>query len=66
MNVLGYPRLTELYHYKYNRWTSADSLQIGRSGHQAVLMPDGSVLVIGGATTERILAGSERYVPASQ
>ena len=42
----------ERYDPATDRWTAAGSLRTGRSGHRAVLLPDGRVLIIGGAIAE--------------
>jgi len=41
----------ERYDPATDRWTAAGSLGAGHYGHQAVLLPDGRVLIIGGVTT---------------
>jgi hypothetical protein len=42
-----------------NTWVSTGSMAVARSGHTATLLPDGKVLVAGGAT-----ASAELYDPA--
>lgn len=44
------------------QWSITGSLQTARSGHTATLLPDGTVLVVGGQNT----SGVERYEPAAR
>jgi N-acetylneuraminic acid mutarotase len=46
-------------------WLPAGALQEYRAGHTASLLPDGTVLVTGGAWVNGALATSERYDPAT-
>ncbi|QRN95901.1 cadherin-like domain-containing protein [Archangium violaceum] len=58
------PGLTsvELYDAKTGTWgTSPASLAAGRSSHAAVLLPDGQVLVVGGAVGSSVLASAELF-----
>jgi N-acetylneuraminic acid mutarotase len=62
---------TELYDPTTGRWTTAKKMSTGRSAHKATLLPDGRVLVVGGAgpfvsPTEPVsLASAELYDPVS-
>jgi hypothetical protein len=45
-------------------FSETGSLQVERHGHVALLLKDGSVLVLGGLTKTRPLASGERFFPA--
>ena len=56
----------EIYSPASGKWTSTGSLNFGRSSHKASLLPDGRVLVAGGAGEDAIsLASAELYDPAT-
>ncbi len=59
----------ELYDPARGTWTATGSLNIGREGHTATLLPNGKVLVVGGAGFgrgyARPLSSAELYDPAS-
>jgi N-acetylneuraminic acid mutarotase len=60
----------ELYNPRTGKWTLTGSMHQARTRHSATLLPDGQVLVVGGAvdttaggTTFKLLAGAELYNP---
>jgi WD40 repeat protein len=56
----------ELYDPSRGSWTAAGSMAEGRTGHTATLLPDGTVLVVGGlSSSDGTLASAERYDPGS-
>ena len=54
---------TEIYNPDTNTWTAGASMTDGRNGAQAVVLADGSVLVIGGFSGSGEVASVERYQP---
>src|SRR5258708_5727188 len=56
---------TELFNPQGDRFTSSQALTTGRSGHTATLLPDGSVLLIGGINNGITLSSVDSYVPTS-
>lgn len=63
-----YARQTRWYDPVLDVWTPTGDLATARSGHTATLMPDGSVMVIGGVpesasrSIERLVPGSSTWV----
>ncbi len=56
----------EIYDPVSGKWTPTKSLSVARSSHKATLLPDGRVLVAGGAGDgAEALASAELYDPAS-
>jgi hypothetical protein len=56
----------EIYDPAIGKWTLTGSLSFGRSSHKATLLPDGRVLVAGGAGAgAKPLASSELYDPTT-
>jgi len=56
---------TELYDPMANTWTLVASLSTARDDHTATLLPDGTVLVVGGSGfAPGFIASAERYDPA--
>lgn len=60
----------ELYDPDTGRWTTIGSMVHARVGHTATLLPDGKVLVVGGATYHTdgslsVLGSAELYDPAT-
>ena len=51
----------ELYNPRTGTWTPASSMTTARAYHTATLLPDGHVLVAGGADNSHILASAEVY-----
>jgi len=56
---------TELFNPQTNGFTSSQALTTWRSGHTATLLPDGSVLLIGGINNGVTLATTDSYQPSS-
>jgi hypothetical protein len=57
----------EIFDPTTQRWRAAGALAVPRSGHTATLLPDGRVLVIGGAmTARRVVASAELYDPRTE
>ncbi len=58
-----------LYQPSSNSWSAAAPMKTSRGGHAMNLLPDGTVLVVGGATSTPAasspLASAERYSPAA-
>ena len=46
-------------------WTTTGSMNTARGGHTATLLPNGQVLVAGGANSTEYLASAELYDPGS-
>ncbi|MEX0630167.1 MAG: kelch repeat-containing protein [Chloroflexota bacterium] len=55
----------ELYDPASGTWTASGNMNAGRSGHTATLLPDGTVLVVGGSNGSGLLAPAELYDPSS-
>ncbi len=54
----------EIYEPSKNRWSSVAPMNDARNGHTATLLPDGTVLVVGGAREQRLhLATVECFSP---
>jgi len=53
----------EIYHPATDTWTTATSMKQARSGHSAVLLPDGRVLIVAGALTSTSVGKAEIYDP---
>jgi N-acetylneuraminic acid mutarotase len=56
---------SELYNPQTYSFTSSQALTIGRSGHTATLLTDGSLLLIGGINNGVTLASTDSYQPSS-
>jgi hypothetical protein len=56
---------TELFNPQGDSFVSSQALSTGRSGHTATLLPDGSVLLIGGINNGITQSSVDSYVPAS-
>lgn len=54
---------TEIYNPDTNTWTAGASMTDGRNAAQAVLLPDGSALVLGGFSGSGEVGSIERYTP---
>ncbi|HKP03197.1 MAG TPA: kelch repeat-containing protein [Chthoniobacterales bacterium] len=63
----GNPRVTtvELYDPATGNWSSTGSLNFGRSGHTATLMPNGEVLAAAGFNDGDELSSAEIYNPTT-
>jgi WD40 repeat protein len=63
----GNPRIAsaELYDPASGTWTSTGSLNIGRSGHTATLLPNGEVLAAAGNVDGSLILSAEVYDPAT-
>jgi hypothetical protein len=55
----------ELYDPGSGTWTAAGNMDEARAGHTATLLPDGRVLMAGGAWGGSPLASAELYDPGS-
>lgn len=53
----------EIYNPDFNVWTSASSMSTGRNAASAVLLDDGSVLVVGGFSGSGEIDAVERFLP---
>ncbi|XYH98161.1 Kelch repeat-containing protein [Sorangium sp. So ce1128] len=53
----------ELYDPAADTWTSAARMNFARNGHAATCLPDGKVLVAGGASYDAALGSAEIYDP---
>ena len=60
-NLSLYVGSAELYDPATSAWMAVASLGFARSGHTATLLPDGSVLVVGGEGPAGTLASAELY-----
>ena len=65
VNTAEFLATAELYDPRTNAWGSAVSLAAARGTHTATLLPNGQVLVVGGAGGAGPVAGAERYDPAT-
>ena len=57
-------RSVEIYDFQQHAWHKADSLLYARREHTAAVLPDGSVLAIGGESAESFYNVAERWNPA--
>jgi len=57
------PASAEIYHPDANAWTAAASVSVPLSGVAAALLPDGRVLVTGGADGGVESDATELYLP---
>src|SRR5205823_3578857 len=65
-NLMHDTATTEIYDAATNQWITAASLTTERDAHTATLLPDGTVLVAGGANMPpQWLASAERYDPTT-
>jgi len=55
----------ELYDPSTGSWTATGRITEARSGHTATLLPDGTVLVVGGGSSGGLLASAELYDPST-
>ncbi|MDQ6911904.1 MAG: hypothetical protein M3128_03410 [Verrucomicrobiota bacterium] len=59
--------IAELYDPATETWTRTGDLQVPRGQHTASLLPDGSVLIVGGEKGDsQALASTERYDPTTE
>jgi WD40 repeat protein len=66
--LMAFPSLSTPVQAATGTWTATGSLQTARDGHTATLLPNGRVLVAGGAThggPGGVLASAELYNPAT-
>jgi hypothetical protein len=61
----GYLSSAELYNPSTGSWTFTGSMTTARQSHQAVLLPNGHVLVAGGNNASGTLASAELYNPST-
>jgi N-acetylneuraminic acid mutarotase len=61
----AYLNSAELFDPSNNTWSDAGQMVSARSGHAAVLLPGGQVLVTGGNDGTRALSSVEGYDPAN-
>jgi N-acetylneuraminic acid mutarotase len=66
-DAAGYSSLSsaELYDPGVGAWTTLATLSAARQTHTATLLPDGRVLIAGGADLGYFISGAELYNPAS-
>ena len=57
---------TELYDPATEKWTATGKMNTRRDRHTATLLPNGMVLVAGGADKKTVLSQSELYDPVSE
>ncbi len=55
----------EMYDPVNNSWAYAAPTSVARGGHQAVVLADGRVLIVGGRPSGHALASAELYNPSS-
>ncbi len=55
----------ELFDPVEGTWTATGEMTVPRTGHDAALLPDGRVLVVGGQNDDGIVAAAEVYDPAT-
>ncbi len=55
----------ELFNPATGKWTLTGNMTVPRESHQAVLLPNGQVLVAGGSNASGTLASAELYNPAT-
>lgn len=60
-----YYQTAELYDLASGSWAGTGSLSQGRSEHQAVLLPSGKVMAVGGISAGAFLTSTELYDPTS-
>lgn len=56
-------RMCEVYDENTGKWSIADSMKVRRSGHNAMLLKDGRVLVVGGNSSSNLSTTCEIYEP---
>jgi hypothetical protein len=62
---LVYVSSVELYNPMTGTWTMTNSLSQARANHTATLLPDGKVLIAGGASNTTAIATAETYDPTT-
>lgn len=55
----------EVYCQSGDEWSSSEPMKVARGAHGAALLPDDTVLVIGGRTTDSVTSSTEFYTPAT-
>ncbi|PWU09015.1 MAG: hypothetical protein C5B50_28095 [Verrucomicrobia bacterium] len=63
-SVAGYPAAAELYDPATGQWTATGQMNSPRASHTATLLPNGKVLVVGGAD-DSVLSSAELYDPST-
>ena len=58
--------VSELYSVATNTWNTTSPLQVARLDHKMVLLPDGSVLAVGGTNFMTILDSVEKFDPTPE
>lgn len=62
-DTFGALRTAEVYAPATGTWRQVASLPVGRSGHTATVMSDGTVLVVGGTSDDAYLTDVQLYAP---